>query len=167
ASNTAGTFQLPGKRVDVVEIAGESGLVVGKKKALRQRLGNQQQPLQAPRLDDQRALLQPFGPRRINANVELVGLHALVGILSSRRKSLTQSTLRIGRGAKEYRNAVAKQHRHARIEFDRHGRAMNRFGLRPGAQIKSLPQQEGADSQSRLTRKKDLRCFHALTSLTA
>src|SRR6266513_3141535 len=84
ASNTAGTFQLPGKRVDVVEIAGESGLVVGKKKALRQRLGNQQQPFQAPRLDDQRAFLQPFGPRRIDANVELLGLHALVGIFSSR-----------------------------------------------------------------------------------
>ena len=90
-----------------------------------------------PALDQQHRADMLQVPARIASNA--AGAFQLQGkrVLSSCREALTQSTLRIGRGAKEHRNAVAK----------------------------SLPQRR-ADPQGRLTRKKDLGCFHALTSST-
>src|SRR6267143_6884172 len=72
-----------------------------------------------------------------------------------------------GDAPREYCNAVAEQHRHPAIELDRQGARDESFRPRARCADQIAPQQEGAGPQGRLTRKKDLRCFHVPTSLTA
>src|SRR6267143_4060181 len=66
------------------------------------------------------------------------------------------------------RSRAAQDQCECRVPRTPRSRRDSQFAPRAaGAQIKSLPQQEGADPQGRLTCGKDLGCFHALTSLTA
>lgn len=93
ASDAPGPPELCRHRLDAVEIGGDTAFVMAQQDAPGQNLGDQLQARQRRKLNENHPLLQALGPRRIDAQLDLLGLGSVVAVREVRREALTQRAL--------------------------------------------------------------------------
>ncbi len=145
AADAALALELERDRLDAVEVAGDARLVVAEQHALREDVGEELEPLEAARLDDQRALDQPLRAALVHAHLEILDLDRAVPVLDERREPLAERVLAFRRPAEQDRDPVPEQHRDA-VARQAHGERQprERFAFGPVADLQPRPEQKRA-----------------------